>query len=247
MSASPWTLDKHEAQLALGPLCARIDLRDPAGGFQETRLDGAPLRANLLGVLLAPHVDTLPADAYVRGPDLVVTYPQSIGRAMRVQAYWRCEAQPASLAVELQVSVQTDALGIATPVIASSQLETVEVLRLKSSPDATFSSLSLNPGPLTQLVPQDGPGCLLFHPPAQAWCYAEMIHSADFQQDQLTLQASQGQLRATLEHRLFPGTLEKGVILRARIRGLFVHENAASQEVPADYHNFLRAPLPLTT
>jgi hypothetical protein len=130
MSASPWKLDQHSARLSLGPLRATIDLRDPAGGLQETTLQDAPLRAHLLGVLLAEGVDNMPADAYVRGEDLVATYPQSIDRAMRVQVYWRCQAHPSWLAIDLQVSVQTDALGIATPVVAFSQLAAVEVERL---------------------------------------------------------------------------------------------------------------------
>ena len=82
------------------------------------------------------HVDTTPSDSYVRGGDLVATYPESGGRAIRVQIYWHCESTFQRLTIDLQVSVQTDLLGIATPVTASSQLETVEVLRyLMTIPD----------------------------------------------------------------------------------------------------------------
>jgi hypothetical protein len=247
MSASPWNLDQHVAQLSLGPLRATIDLRDPAGGLKEPQLKGSLLRANLLGVLLAQSVDTVPADAYVRGADLVATYPQSLDRAMRVQVYWRVDLHLSWLAIDLQVSVQTDELGIATPVVAFSQLATAELERLVDAANATFASVSLEPGRLNQLIPQDGPGCLVFHPPASPWCYAEMIHAADFQQDQLGVHESAGQRRATLEHRLFPGTLEKGVIVRARIRGLFLEEPDAARHVAEDYQHFLRSPLPLTT
>jgi hypothetical protein len=216
--------------------------------LQELRLDGRPLSANLLGVLLGQHIETAPTDAYVRGEDLVVTYAQSIGRALRVQVYWRCVSNPSALVLELQVSVQTDELGIATPIVAYSQMAVVEVRRLIDSAGASFATLSLKPGSVEQLVPQDGPGCLLFDPPAIAWSYAEMIHPADFQADQIGMHAPvEGRLRATLEHRLFPGSLEKGVILRARLRGMFVPQSGAEHAAAVDYLQFLRAPLPLTT
>jgi hypothetical protein len=74
-----------------------------------------------------------------------------------------------------------------------------------------------------------------------------MIHAADFQHDQLGVHESSGDRRAVLEHRLFPGMLEKGVIVRARLRGLFLNERDAARHVAEDYQQFLRAPLPLTT
>ncbi len=247
MSASPWTLDTSRAQLQLGQLDALIDLEDPAGGLQEIRLDAAPLRANLLGVLLKQHVETSPADTYVRCEDLVATYPPSAGRAMRIQVYWRCHQAPDRMAVELQVSVQTDELGIATPVVVVSQLDVVEAVRLSDVTTGQFAPLALT-AEERQLVPLDGSGCLLLRLPGSPWTYAEMIHSADFQQDSISFTTSKsGARRASLEHRLFPGTLEKGVILRARLRGVFLRASDAATEVCKDYASFLNSPLPLTT
>jgi hypothetical protein len=247
MSAFPWTLDGHIARLTLDTLRATLDLLDPEDGLQELRLGSHALHGHLLGVMLKPHVESKPADAYVRVADLVVTYSENSARAMRVQVYWRCESQVDFLSVELQVSVQTDQLGIATPVVTCSQLEIVEALRLEDASAARFAPLSLRAGKAQQLVPQDGAGCLIFRLADADWSYAEMIHSADFQQDQLALRkTAEERCRASLEHRLFPGTLEKGVILRARIRGIFVPRTDDCSRVADDYQQFLRSPLPLT-
>ena len=248
MSASPWSLDGHIARVEAGPLRALIDLRDPAGGLQEVQLGGQPVRANLLGVLLEPHVPTSPADAYVRCKDLVATYPASDCGLLRVQVYWRCQVHLSWLAIELQVSVQTDQLGIATPLVAHSQLEAVQATRLSDAARASVAPLSLESGAQQELAPQDGPGCLLFDVPASNWTYVEMIHPADFQGDRLAIAATPGGARrASLEHRLFPGSLEKGVILRSRVRGLFIPKRDAVMGASAGYQEFLRSPLPLTT
>lgn len=247
MSASPWSLDASQAQLELGPLAAFVDLPDPARGIQEIRLDAAKIRANLLGVLLGQKGGASPVEAYVRGRDFVATYPPVAGRAMRIQIYWRCHSAANRLALELQVSVQTDELGIATPVIVASQLEAVEAWRLTDPAVGQFAPLSLAAA-RQQLLPNDGPGCLLLRLPAAPWSYAEMIHAADFQQDSVAFAASSSGARlASIEHRLFPGTLEKGVILRARLRGVFLHASEAAVETAKDYSSFLRGPLPLTT
>jgi hypothetical protein len=247
MSHATWKLDGHVAQLKLDALCATVDLRDPEDGLQEPRLGSQLLSGHLLGVLLKPHVESRPADAYIRGNDLVATYAESAQRAMRVQVYWRCQSQIDWLSIDLQVSVQTDCLGVATPVVACSQLELVEALRLVDAPTARYGSVALGAN-AQQLTPQDGAGCLILRLPDSEWSYAEMIHSADFQQGQFSLvDSAAGNRRACLEHRLFPGTLEKGVILRARIRGLFVARDDDCRRVADDYQQFLRSPLPLTT
>jgi hypothetical protein len=89
---------------------------------------------------------------------------------------------------------------------------------------------------------------LIFRLPRCDFSYAEMIHAADFQHDQFAAgKTPDGGCRPTLEHRLFPGTLEKGVILRSRIRGLFVPRAEDCAQAAADYRQFLHSPLPLTT
>jgi hypothetical protein len=248
MPASPWKLDGHVVQLVSDALRATLNLREPEGGLQELRLGSHALRGRLLGVLLKPHVENKPADAYVRVGDLVVTYAESSARSLRVQVYWRCESRVDFHSIELQVSVQTDQLGVATPVLTSSQLQIVEALRLVDAASARFVPLGLRAGGPQQLDPREGPGCLLFRLPHSSWSYAEMIHSADFQQDQFVpRQTAEGNCQVALEHRLFPGTLEKGVILRARVRGLLVPRDDDGARVAEDYLQFLRSPLPLTT
>jgi hypothetical protein len=248
MSAAPWKLDGHLVHLSSEGLRATLDLREPESGLQELQLGLHSVRGHVLGVLLKPHVENKPADAYVRVADLVATYAETSARAMRVQVYWHCESRVSRHALELQVSVQTDQLGIATPVITCSQLPAVEALRLIDADSARCAPLALRADEAQQLFPREGPGCLLFRLPDSSWTYAEMIHAADFQQDQFVAQqTSDGNCHVTLEHRLFPDTLEKGVILRARIRGMFLPREDDVAHVAEDYLHFLRSPLPLTT
>ena len=248
MPVSPWTLDGHVVQLASDGLRASLDLREPESGLKELRLTSHSVCGQLLGVLLKPHVANKGIDAYVRVADLVATYAESLAHSLRVQIYWRCESRVNHHALDLQVSVQTDQLGVATPLITCSQLEVVETLRLVDAASARFAPLGLRSNEPQPLYPREGPGCLLFRLPNSAWSYAEMIHSADFQQDQfISRPPSEGTCRVHLEHRLFPDTLEKGVILRARIRGLLLSREDDHARVAEDYLQFLRSPLPLTT
>jgi hypothetical protein len=76
--------------------------------------------------------------------------------------------------------------------------------------------------------------------------YLEIIHPADFQHDELSRLPGPvaGML---LRHRLFAEELEKGVILRGRLRGQFVAQSGDTAAAAAAYARFLAASLPLTT
>jgi hypothetical protein len=50
-----------------------------------------------------------------------------------------------------------------------------------------------------------------------------------------------------LRHRLFVSRLEKGVILRARVRGVLVIREDDCSLAAAAYHRFVKSPPPLTT
>ena len=50
-----------------------------------------------------------------------------------------------------------------------------------------------------------------------------------------------------LTHRLFAERLEKGVILRSRIRGLFIPRSHTDELARHEYRRFAASKLPLTT
>ncbi len=84
---------------------------------------------------------------------------------------------------------------------------------------------------------------MLFRWPQSEASYLEMIHPSDFGCDEL---AACGDGRLQLKHRLFSGSLEKGVILRARIRGGYLGSADDERVAAAAYREFLASPPPLT-
>ncbi len=104
------------------------------------------------------------------------------------------------------------------------------------------------------------PGCLLFRLPGDAWSFAAMVHPADC--TGLELKRVRGsfldfdpadctRVKVTrarafrLAYRLFSGRLEKGVILRARLRCLLLPRDSDLSLAAAHYASFIAAEPPL--
>jgi hypothetical protein len=121
-----------------------------------------------------------------------------------------------------------------------------EVLRLQSLAPAAWSPLELNSVAPTAIDADSGTGCLLFRLPGGELSYAEMVHAADFQHDELSWEdRPHGVLR--IAHRLFRTSLEKGVILRARVRGVFLPRQNDAAIAAECYAAFVAADPPLGT
>lgn len=256
-----WLLQQSRAELSLPPWRAQIDLAQPRTGL--TNIGGAgrmPATEHLLAIELDASSTTLD-DCYVRVGDLVATYPQTESRPMRVQVYWRVDPSTAPslpwMAVDVQISVQTSLLGIPTPLSTFSRVAASEVWRLVDADRGAFQALE--PPSLgaardsIQISPTEGPSCLLFRQAGADWSYAEMIHRADFQRDELTASSgppASGDLPGAwlgYRHHLFPESLEKGVIIRSRLRGAFLPRQDDQRHLAECYAAFLDAPPPLTT
>jgi hypothetical protein len=84
----------------------------------------------------------------------------------------------------------------------------------------------------------------LASPPGEptALRYLEMVHPDDLSRRILT-----GDLPRTLRTALFGYDLERGVILRGRLRGLWLPGEADDAEVARRFDQFLHEPLPLAT
>ena len=81
-------------------------------------------------------------------------------------------------------------------------------------------------------------------PRGAAWSYVQIVHPVDHAHPCSTTATPAGlQLRA----RLFGRYLEKGVIMRARVRGADRRSRRDEAAATALYNDFLHAPLPLTT
>ena len=116
------------------------------------------------------------------------------------------------------------------------------MLRLADAGGSRFEPVVADPS--TELALGEGPGCLLFRRRDTEISYVEMIHPADFQRDALSV-GTETTGPVLLRHRLFRQSLEKGVILRARLRGIFcATENDTSIAAEA-YHAFAATEPPL--
>ena len=252
MASPVWQLDQHNARLHLAQLAAAIDLARPGEGLIGVGLGPHSLgNARLLGVdipsLGAGDAESL-IERYVRNSDLVAVYKESESWPVRVDARWRAVAPPASngplAAIELVVAVRTQLLDGRPEVSVQTAVPAAEVLRLVDDRTARFETLGRE-GP-SVVEPGGGTGCLVLRLPQSDLSYAEMVHPADFLQDRLQGSTNSDRM-VHLRHRLFQSPLEKGVILLARVAGVFLRRNDDTRIAAESYAAFASAEPPLGT
>lgn len=245
MPALLWQLDDRLARLRLSRLSAALDVARPSEGLSDLCIDAKRWEgARLLALAAAAawgNDAAMPVDCYARGSDLAVAYEGRHDRSLRVDAVWRAMMpaadEPIVAGVELIVSVRTDLLDDKPKMTLRSVFGAAEAWRLVHGGSSHYDAIkSLH----LDVRPEDGPGCILVRPPEVAWSYAEMVHPVDFHHDVLC-RCPDDKTSLTLEHHLFPMQLEKGVILRARIRGVLVPRENDRQVVAACYQDFAAA------
>jgi hypothetical protein len=254
MHSLSWRLNEHRARLQCDRLEAAVDLLRPAEGLVEVcSATGSLAGAHLLGIA----IPWFPADEpplciehYVRGADLVAAYGRPTNGPARVDALWRLlppkRSEACMAAVELVVSVCTHLRESRPELAVQSELSPSEVLRLLDAESLGYQRLVPPPDPPMDLQPQDGPACLLFRPSGINLSYAEMVHPADFRHGQLWGKTGDsGMMR--VRHQLFSERLEKGVILRWRVRGVFLSRQQDTHVAAACYAAFAAAEPPLST
>jgi hypothetical protein len=187
-------------------------------------------------------------DCYVRGRDLIATYAPAADWPFRCQVYWRVvpAAAPVAAALDLVVSVQTELLDTHPQVHVRSWFPAgSEVLQVvPSAPDERTMRLS----PDTSVTAAEGrAGCFLFRAPGRDRSYVQMVHPADFVEFRLVRDADAGSAAGiTATHVLFRRPLEKGVILRSRIRSAWLPGAADAAEAAESYRRFIAEAPPLT-
>ena len=128
------------------------------------------------------------------------------------------------------------------------------VVQARTGGERNFSIHSIHPPSSKQvnlsspaellLRPSDGPGCVLWRLCESELSYCEMIHPADFHEDEIVWKPLAGG-SICLRRRLFPESLEKGVILRARVRGVLLPRQDDLRIAAACYAAFVAAEPPL--
>jgi hypothetical protein len=240
-----WRLSQTSAELVAGPLVARVDVARPDHGVFDLALHGRRCEGARL-CCVAPQ-DTGEREslleAYVRGSDLVATYAPTAKCQVRPEIYYRALSEAPGMfgGIELIVSAQTSLLGVDPALRVESTLPLGEVLALRASD--RFESLAVAPRGLTI---DRAPGVFLFRPAGADWSYLEMVFPSDFSTARFSIE-SEAAHRLRLANRLFPESLEKGVIRRGRLRGLFLARSEDEAAALTAFRAFAASPPPLTT
>jgi hypothetical protein len=243
---TPWQLSGWQARLMLGTVAGEVDLRQPLSGLA---LSAAAAKLRLFRVELPPPTEQPRDEApecYVRGQDLVGTYLRDGQQSLRAQIYWRAFlfGPGEAPAVDLIVSVQTSLLDSDPTLNVRSVVPTREILNVNNLEPPTAEEHT--PRASDNVVSFEGrdPACWLFRLAGADTTYVEMVHPSDFVSSRFQEVAP-----GDIEHstRLFRGPLEKGVILRSRLRGVFVPRSDDIRAAVDCYRDFVASEPPLTT
>jgi hypothetical protein len=252
MAHTPWQSQVYAATVQLHEFQATANLAQPHNGLTNVSIAGQlfPV-ARLLGLVASSTAATacdLPTEHYVRGADLIASYEEAGQWPIRVDCLWRATAPVATerflAALDLVVSVRADAVDSHPELAVSSVVPANEVLRLQSRGPDGWAPLCLTTATPATIGPDSGTGCLLFRTPGFDLSYVEMVHPADFQCDEFLPDESRGDM-VCIAHRLFRTNLEKGVILRARVRGIFLKRFDDMKIAAQCYADFAGADPPL--
>jgi len=261
MSAPEWEFRQPQATLATDACSAVLNVDEPSRGIRKVRLHEHPLPGHLLGVgaiglatptldevsVAASDVNTLQrVDAYQRLGDIVASYEGGSPGEVRKQIYWRAlpTRSPSALAAfELVVSLQTQLLDLYPTVEVTTTLPAHSLWQLAELEEPKLQQLRLKKGDRLKIEAGARPSCFLVRLPGHAYSYAEMLPPADFHAAQMHF-ATSGQLQ--IRQHIAAGRLEKGVIRRARVRGVFLPRRRDASAAIAWYRDLLASPLPLT-
>lgn len=243
--ASPWQLEDLVARIG-EPLSAVVRLDGPSPGLERPASAGAEAATTrLLAIQLGRARSAEGISAHVREGDLVATFEETPDSLLRVQAYWRT-GWAAGVAgvlagVDLEVSVQTSLLDNDPRLTTESRLPPAEVWSLVGD---TWQQLTPGKSPLV-LGPESGTSAILCRFAGEQPSYFEMTHPADFRR--LGMEVEWGTSGIRIDRALFGHDLEKGVILRSRIRGGLVPRASDQTVARRAWQAFIASPLPLTT
>jgi hypothetical protein len=246
MTSTPWILEPDSVRLQRDAFQAVVDLRHPELGLHALRYDGVAVPVSRMMAFIRPGLgegEVAPlADRFVRGDELVASYAESAPWPVQVDAVLRAAAvdrRAALLAsVESIVSVRTQQLNSRSELTLETRFQAEEVLHLADASTARWASIS--EAGSTSLTQPDQPRCVLVRLDGGQMSYVEMLVPADSSADEVVAGRE-----AAIRHRVFAHTLEKGVIVRIRIKGVLVVRQGDAQVAVAVYRHFTGEEPPL--
>jgi hypothetical protein len=247
MANARWSMAGNVARLVVDSFEGEVRADSPERGVHQLRWDHEAQAGYLLGVNFGTAIPAAPCvveESYIRGRDLIASYRQTELQPFRPQVYWRashdCPPHHSLVALDLIASVQTSLLDSKPELMVTSSLPADEVWRVSQDSLVKLEPAASQSEDLSAGITA---GWILYRLPGGQRSFAMMIHPHDRHHTSL-LRDSRGQIRWTC--RLFAGHLEKGVVLRARLRCVLV-DQATDLAAGADWMRaFLSGPLPLT-
>jgi hypothetical protein len=231
-----WQLESHVAKLAVDGFWISVDVAEPNKGLSIARSAESLVDAEQILCVELGNCDPLDAarvDAFVRGRDLVVTYAERPPRHVRAQVYWR-NISPEEFAPGLQQNIA----------VAFDLILSVNTSLLDEDPQSMVRSSVASASEIVNV--RTAPGCFIIRTGGEGLqSYVEMVHPADYQESRAFIDDS-APPRAQLAHKLFAQRLEKGVILRARVRAALVDGPSDEVVALAAFQHFAAAEPPLT-
>jgi hypothetical protein len=230
--ASPWQVAASGAKLDCGPLQGSVVLDPQSACFLVERWQNRSLYGLNVLTYFGPSAtagDLGLAETYTRGSDFVATFAEGGRQHVTPQLYWRahCFEDLGAASLELIVSVKTDLLD-SHPLSRTHSLVSSEatILHATSLAAPQFETLK-KPGQHStrgagRAVRFDASTShehlFLFRLPEHDLSFAQLIHPSDYVAAELGIDTEPPySLLATL----FPERLEKGVIRRGRLCGMF--------------------------
>ena len=242
-----WQLVDYLANLTLPNLAARVNVLEPWQGLLAPHWQNASLPSSVAVLQVDAReliaANRLPLEAYTRQHDLIATYAPSEGRNVQSQIYWRARHQAGATSVELIISAQTHLLDSRPGLQAISTLPAAAVFHLRINAEQLEEASLDFQGKLDFSSDEYAP-LFLFRPHGATYSYAEMVQPSDFVGASLELR---GEDLLRFSHPLFGERLEKGVIRRVRMAGLFMPRDGDLDRALSCYQAFISEPLPLTT
>jgi hypothetical protein len=258
LTASWWQLDGNVAQLADSRCSATIDVARPAAGLRlclKSKRAASEMQVLSFTFGERPLFDVSRIDAYVRGSDLVATYDETPSHHVRTQAYWRriepaefCADFAARIAIgfELILSVNTSLLDSDPQATIGSVVSPIaDVLQLRRSTDGNLVAASAKATQSSDRQAGESADGFIARLTEERLSYVELLHPADFGTSTAAV-AGGVTPRLQIAHRLFRQRLEKGVILRARVRGGLVEQSRDEEIATAAFRQFAATEPPLT-
>jgi hypothetical protein len=244
-----WRIDRTQASLSASGLSARVNLQRPEFGITDIVWQGTPIPGARLLQARRPQSDFTPSlvDAYVRGTDLIAVYESRLGGAVATQLYWRYveHADLCVAGIELIVSVQTELLDDDPGLALISELPCSELLQAANRDATCFARVGVPETEAEGPCRCAGVGLFLYRFGKVRGGYLEMVYPADFCTAEFGPGANPENMRSRFT--LFEERLEKGVIRRARARGLLCLDTRDGEAVAGEcYRRWLASESPLS-